>query len=241
MRSHSRHIMYLSFLCLIFARRLAAFVICPLATTRKPRKTYLHPRSHLVYDKTTQPTKSTALHAFNLPPPNKGPGDGLGSLASTLITLGLTVAFFLSPIGAFVLSIFNSLVLLAFLTPLLAVAGFNLWQLLNTVSGPCPSCGAPVTVRKRSSSSGSTQTLFEESPSLCFNCGAVVTASEDNQRIDIDSSLDPMSGIANQGFLESLFSSTQRTASPSANSAEEKAKQFRRDLTVIDVDVSADE
>lgn len=114
--------------------------------------------------------------SFNLPPGRGGGGGGLGEILKGAAGLLLTFAFFASPVGGFVLSIFNSFLLLAILIPTAATIGFQAWQYFSTISGPCPSCGAPARVVKAKDG--------ESTPSVCFNCGSVLQASYDNSRID---------------------------------------------------------
>jgi hypothetical protein len=159
-------------------------------------------------------------------PPSNDRGTAFGPLASSLLTVGLTVAFFLSPIGSFVLGLFNSLLLLSILLPVLGVAAFNAWQYFNTITGPCPSCGATVTVAKRQSGE------FSASPSLCLNCGAVIRASDSNEEIDLEGGQDMTSS---QGFFDSFFSTPSIGVTPQEKS--DAGKRARREQTVIDVEV----
>jgi len=118
----------------------------------------------------------TSLYMYNLPPGRGGGGGGLGEILKGAAGLLLTVAFFASPVGGFVLGIFNSFLLLAILIPTIGTIGFQAWQYFNTISGECPSCGAPARVLK--SKDG------ESTPTACFNCGSILQASYDNSRID---------------------------------------------------------
>jgi hypothetical protein len=116
---------------------------------------------------------ATQLSAF-LPPSGEG-GDGkkqeLGELVKTTFTFLAVLAFFVSPLGGLFFALFNSLLTLVILLPVGAIVAFNVWQYLTTQIGPCPSCGAPVRVLK------------DESPSFCFNCGAIVQAKGNDNTI----------------------------------------------------------
>ena len=123
-------------------------------------------------------TQSTKLSMYNLPPGGGGGGkNDVGALLSSVGFFALTVAFFLSPLGGFVLTIMNSFLLLALLLPVLGIVGFQAWQYFNTISGACPNCGAPVTVLK-------SQPNGEDVPSVCFSCGAIIQANYENTGID---------------------------------------------------------
>jgi hypothetical protein len=217
---------------------VAAFQIHSHRTTTctsRQRTTNQIPLRHIQWtDKEFSVRKSpSSLHAF-LPPSDNRNNDGLGTLASSLLTVGLTLAFFLSPLGAFVLGLFNSLIILTILTPVMLLVGFNIWQSFNTISGTCPSCGAPATVMKRQPSE--VNAALETSPSICLNCGAALTASPDNT--DIDLVFGGMSDSSGTGFFENFFSTPNpRVQESSVSKRDENAKRFRREQTVIDVDV----
>ncbi|CAJ1961591.1 unnamed protein product [Cylindrotheca closterium] len=144
-------------------------------------------------------TTTTKLHMYNLPPGRGGGGGGLGEILKGAAGLLLTVAFFASPVGGFVLSIFNSFLLLAILIPTVTTIGFQAWQYFNTISGPCPSCGAPARVLKGKDG--------ESQPTVCYSCGSVLQASYDNSRIDNvtgRNSMDPFGG-GGGGATNSIF------------------------------------
>lgn len=169
---------------------------------------------------------ATALSMYQLPP---GRNDkGFGPLLVSVLTLIGTIAFFLSPIGALVISVVNSLILLSIAIPLASVAGFQIWSYFNTINAPCPRCGAPCQVYKQSSS------FF--GPSLCFNCGAVVEASPDNKSIDLVTGVE--NGVVDNSDWFGLFQSpTVRRTTISRTEQDAKGKRFRRERTIIDVDV----
>jgi hypothetical protein len=111
----------------------------------------------------------TALMMSFLPPAGGGSNKqgGLGEIAGGVLTLLAAVAFLASPLGAIVFAIFNSFLALLVLLPIAAVVGFNVWQYVATISGNCPNCGSPVRVMK------------DQSPSICFSCGSVLQAKDD--------------------------------------------------------------
>ena len=122
---------------------------------------------------------NTKLSMYNLPPGGGGGGgkSDLAQLATSVGLFALTIAFFLSPLGGFVLTIMNSFLLLALLVPILGVVGFQAWQFFNTIKGPCPNCGAPVQVLK-------SQPNGQDVPSICYSCGAIIQANYENTGID---------------------------------------------------------
>lgn len=143
-------------------------------------------------------------------------------LPTILTTIGLTL-FFFSPLGALFFAITNSLFLLALITPLLLVGGFQIWTQLNTIQGTCPSCGAPITVLKEGRE-------FLSSATPCFNCGAFVRATADNKGIELCNP-SPAS--------EDLFSSN--IFFPTEEDEESLSKKAKRESTVIDVTVIEEE
>jgi len=175
---------------------------------------------------------------YNLPPGGGGGGGGkndVGDIAKGALSIALTIAFFASPLGGIVLSIFNSFFVFLLVTPLVLTVGFQLWQKLNTVEAACPSCGVQVTVMK-SQKAGGSGGVFDTgsaptpmSPqTMCFQCGAMLQANEDNTGInnvsgrttidDLNSS--PMGGpslfdfFANSGAAPTDPWSTETTTTP---------------------------
>ncbi len=128
-------------------------------------------------------TSSTSLSMYNLPPGGGGGKNDIADIAKGALSLALVVAFFASPIGGLFLGIFNSFLVLLFVGPLIAFAGFNAWLSFNTIQAPCPNCGAPATVQKNKGG----DSLVDSAPppqSLCFNCGAVLEPNADNTGIN---------------------------------------------------------
>jgi hypothetical protein len=184
----------------------------------------------------------------------------LDPLVTTVLSLVGVVAFFVSPLGGIFFAITNSLFVLALLIPVTAVVAFQGWQFFNTVTGPCPECGAPVQVVK-----GDTKGVnVEPSPSICLNCGSVVQANAANNGIDWAGTGPGVVGDddddAANSLLNMLFGNNggggggvpQRRSSDSDNrsggggssssSAPKRAEErYRREATIIDIDVQADD
>jgi hypothetical protein len=166
----------------------------------------------------------------------RGTGSGLGDIVTGAATIVFIVAFFASPLGGMVLGLFNSFLVLLFVLPLVASVGFRIWQSLNTVTGTCPNCGAPATVLK-------TNQDGIASPTLCFNCGAILQSNIDNTGIDNvsgrisldDASSSPMGG---NPFFD-VF--TERITTPTTTTNQDGKERKRRETTIIDVDVEDDE
>jgi len=143
---------------------------------------------HGIHDKrrTLSSSSTTSLSMYNLPPSGGGGGGGkneIADIAKGALSILLTVGFFISPLGGIVLGIFNSFLVLLFVLPLVATVGFQAWQKFNTVQGSCPNCGVPATVMKSKDDTN----VVESAPSpesLCFNCGAILQANEDNTGIN---------------------------------------------------------
>eukprot|EP00532_Pseudo-nitzschia_australis_P003302 CAMPEP_0168198906 /NCGR_PEP_ID=MMETSP0139_2-20121125/22080_1 /TAXON_ID=44445 /ORGANISM="Pseudo-nitzschia australis, Strain 10249 10 AB" /LENGTH=287 /DNA_ID=CAMNT_0008123741 /DNA_START=174 /DNA_END=1037 /DNA_ORIENTATION=- len=162
---------------------------------------------------------STSLSMYNLPPGNGGGGDkkDIADIAKSVGTLLLTVGFFVSPLGGFVLGIFNSFLVLAISLPILATVGFQVWSKLYTVKGICPNCGAPATVMKNKGGAGGTNVVDDAMPteSMCFNCGAALQANEDNTGINNVSgrtSIDDLnSSMGGGGSFFDMFTSPTTT------------------------------
>jgi hypothetical protein len=194
---------------------------------------------------------------YSLPPSGGGGNKNeLVSVLQSVAGLVLFVGFFLSPVGGFVLSIFNSFLLLALLIPVAGVVGFQVWQYFNTMKGACPNCGAEVQVLK-------SQPDVPDTPTICFSCGAIIQANYDNTGIDNVTGRNSISD--NESPFNSLFDLfggaptssdglSQRTTSSSSTTIvdnviveqrtgnrKEPPKNARRDRGVIDVDVVEDD
>jgi len=139
-------------------------------------------------------TISTSLQMYNLPPSGGGGGKSdLEALIPTIVSTVLIVAFFASPLGGIFFAIFNSIFLLALLTPFVLFGGFQFWKTFYTIEEPCPSCGAiPVRVLK----SGE--------PSVCLNCGAYSRANSKGTGLELCNNPNDMMGGSGTLF-DSLF------------------------------------
>lgn len=174
----------------------------------------------------SQRTHSVACFGFNLPPGKKN--DGLQDILFGAASVAGLILFFASPLGGLFFAAVNSVLFLAVLTPVLLIFAFNVWQFLNTTQGNCPSCGAPVRVLK------------DGSPSICFSCGSIVQASADGKGIDFAPNVDQFEQ-QDDSLFGSIFGSGDTMGMSSSRKPlqkpEEKEKQYRRERTVIDVDV----
>lgn len=199
----------------------------------------------------TRPTRlSLRRYMYSLPP--SGGGGNKNDLEGILTGLGAVAAialFFASPLGTLFFAITNSLFLLTLMLPILAIVGFQAWQFLYTMEGPCPNCGAPVRVLKE-----------DEQPTLCLSCGTLVQPKKRGDSINIEV-FDGGSAIYDEmeedGFfggsagsiLDSIWNQAaserqgqqqqqqkQQGAPLGGKSTTSKASQYRRERTVIDVD-----
>jgi len=196
------------------------------------------------------PTASrTALSMYNLPPGGGGGKNEIADIAKGAFSILLTIAFFASPLGGIVLGVFNSFLVLLFVLPLVATVGFQVWQKINTVQAPCPVCGVTTTVMKSKNDSN----VVDNSPtpqSLCFSCGAVLQANEDNTGINNVSgrkTIDDLNGP--MGARSSIFdilttnewpTATSKTTENSFSNKKEKSVEIDKNAA-IDVDVLDEE
>jgi predicted RNA-binding Zn-ribbon protein involved in translation (DUF1610 family) len=170
-----------------------------------------------------QRTHSVECFGFNLPP-GKSNDNGLSDILVGVAWIVGLIVFFASPLGGLFFAAVNSVFALLFITPFVLIVAFNTWQFFSTVQGNCPSCSAPIRVLK------------DGSPSICLNCGSVVVVRNDNGRIDFA----PIN--ANQKFEQeesifSIFDSVTSTTKANKISTDTRKDQYRREQTVIDVDV----
>mmetsp|Transcript_22893 Transcript_22893/g.54041 ORF Transcript_22893/g.54041 Transcript_22893/m.54041 type:complete len:294 (+) Transcript_22893:152-1033(+) len=189
-----------------------------------------------------RPSSTTTLSMYNLPPGGGGGGakNDIAEIAKGAVSLLLVIGFFVSPLGGFVLSIFNSFLLLLFVLPLLATVGFQAWSSLNTVKGECPNCGAPAQVMKNQDSGSNVVDDFGPAQSICFNCGAILQANEDNSGINNVSgrtSLDDLDSQMGGASLFDLFSSTTSTTTTTTSTSATTSPNKVDKGSVIDVDV----
>lgn len=164
-------------------------------------------------------THSVARFGFQLPPGKKN-DNGLSEILMGALSIVGLIAFFASPLGGLFFAAINSVLALLFITPLVFIVGFNAWQYFNTVEGNCPSCSAPMRVLK------------DGSPSICFNCGSVV--QNNDGKLDFAPNVDQ---FEQEESIFSFFDQALSTTSPKKESGESRKDQYRRETTVIDVDV----
>merc|ERR1719491_1531097 len=123
---------------------------------------------------TSKQTSTRLQMGYQLPPSPKGPFDEIKAILPTIATGILVALFFASPIGGAIFAIFNSLFVLAILTPFILYAGFQIWTTVKTVEGTCPSCG-----------SFQVRVLKSGEPSQCLNCGNFCRSNENNDGIEL--------------------------------------------------------
>lgn len=180
---------------------------------------------------TTTSSTSRRYMGFNLPPSGGGGKDNASELIGGVVTIVALVAFFVSPLGGIFFTIFNSFVALAFITPVLLFVAFQTWQTFYTFDGPCPNCEATVKVLK------------DQQPTICLNCGAIVQSNANGNAIE----LAPQDGVIgndpDSDSIESLLGSLMgfsEAAQPTKSTPEERQQKFRREQTIIDVEVDKD-
>ena len=184
---------------------------------------------------------------YNLPPSGGGGGPKDDSVISQVLggalTIGAIVLFFASPLGGIFFAITNSLLILALITPVVLTIAFKVWEAQNTISGSCPSCGAP------------NQVVLKEAqqPSFCLNCGALLQASTDRKSIALANNnfnnnpagrdfIDMESGAPMGGgsIFDGFFGGGGEPEQPTQTAVKDKESKFKREQTVIDVEVDKD-
>lgn len=239
-------------LLLLFARNSSAFTLKPpaafsgLSPIAQSRSFSDKHRSSKCLKQPCMGTNSKPLRAntqlsmYNLPP---GKNDNeIGDILKGAASLALVVAFFASPLGGFVLGVFNSFFLLALLLPILGTVGFNVWNYFNTITGDCPNCGAPARVLK-------TNSQGEASPSICISCGSILQANYDNTRIDNITGKNTVDGLTGGASIFDLFGGVPPSASTTSTTTtsifeettrESREKTSKRESTIIDVEIEDD-
>jgi hypothetical protein len=211
----------------------AAFVPSPtrLIFTKSSMKTIPTQQMHRTISP-KQPLTSLQM-SYQLPPSPKGPFDELKSILPTIGTGILVALFFASPLGAIFFGIFNSLFVLALLTPFVLFVGFQIWSALYTVEATCPSCGQ-VPVRA----------LKNGDPTVCLNCGAFSRVNEAGDGLELCNN---PNDILNEGSLfDALFGGgsmggmSDFGVMDSSRPSEEEKKKVKRQGTIIDVEVERD-
>eukprot|EP00581_Thalassiosira_minuscula_P008937 CAMPEP_0183707124 /NCGR_PEP_ID=MMETSP0737-20130205/3771_1 /TAXON_ID=385413 /ORGANISM="Thalassiosira miniscula, Strain CCMP1093" /LENGTH=269 /DNA_ID=CAMNT_0025934705 /DNA_START=101 /DNA_END=910 /DNA_ORIENTATION=- len=222
----------------------------PTAASPKTTAAANYPHRSLQKQSTTfTTTTTTSLRmGYQLPPSGgggpKGPFEQLQSILPTIGTGILVALFFASPLGGAFFAIFNSLFVLALLTPVILIVGFQVWTALYTVEAPCPSCGAlPV------------RALKSGEPSVCLNCGAYSRVNVDGNGLELCNN--PNDVMGGGGLFDSLFGmggngmsdfvDVDNVVSPSSSSggsggsSGDPAKKGKKSQgTIIDVDVERD-
>ena len=192
---------------------------------------------------------TSSLNMYNLPPSGgggKGPKNEFEAILPTITTGILVALFFASPLGGIFFAVFNSIFVLALLTPFVLFGGFQLWKTLYTIEDNCPSCGAiPVRVLKNGE------------PSVCLNCGAFSRANEKGDGIELCNNPNDMMG-GGQTLFDQLFGPGMGgdmggngmsdftnvgpgvEVSSTTKTNDDPVKKAKKQGTIIDVDVERD-
>lgn len=187
-----------------------------------------------------RPTTTSIHMGYQLPPSGpKGPLEQIQAILPTIGTALLVALFFASPLGGLFFALFNSIFVLALLTPLILYGGFQIWSALYIIEAPCPSCGViPIRVLKNGGE-----------PSICINCGSLSRANANGDGLELCNNPNDMIGGLDGGSLfDSLFGMGGNGVSDydvfdsgsKRDSSEDQAKKAKRQATVIDVDVERD-
>lgn len=205
--------------------------------------------AHVNFGRHGQPQRqesSTALQmGYNLPPGGGGgggPGSDIKALLPGILTIAGITLFFISPLGGIFFAVTNTLFALAIITPFVGYLGLQVWQAFNTVSGPCPNCGAPVRVLKED----------RGQPSLCINCGSLVRSNIDKDGIELCNS--PTDVMGGNSLFDQLFGGVSGVtpqqmvdeidydiaSGQKKGPTKSKATKAKRESTIIDVDVESD-
>jgi len=173
--------------------------------------------------------------SFNLPPKKSSPLDDI--LPGIVTAIGLGV-FFASPLGGIFFAITNSLFVLALLTPVVLIVGFQLWKTFNAVDATCPSCGSPVTALKNGE------------PTMCFGCGSVLRTNREGNGVELcnagpsfEEEVPGFFGADTSEIFEDFFGGQRGVVAESVKTEkrqEERVKKVKRESTVIDIDVIQD-
>ena len=131
---------------------------------------------------------------YQLPPSPQGPLEKIGAILPTIATGVLVALFFASPLGGAIFAIFNSLFILAILTPFILYSGFQIWTALNTVEAPCPSC-----------ESLQVRVLKTGEPTVCMSCGSFVRANENKDGVELCNNPNDVMGGSDESLFDALF------------------------------------
>jgi hypothetical protein len=224
----------------LFASAVQAFVLHHARTGSRgkmvqiilPETDAFH-RSPIIFSR--QSSNTHLQMGYRLPPSPKGPLEQIQAILPTIVTGLLVALFFASPLGGAFFAITNTLFVLAFLTPFLLFAGFQIWTALYTIEAPCPSCGQlPV------------RALKNGEPSVCLNCGAFSRANANGDGLELcNNPYDMMNEGGSGSLFDSLFGMgvgdgfSDFGVIESDSKKEEQAKK-KRQGTIIDVEVERD-
>lgn len=184
---------------------------------------------HLSFSHQNAKYSSPLRMGFNLPPSNQKE-DEMRGIITGIGSIALITAFFLSPLGSIFFAITNSIFLFIFLLPIIAGVGFNVWQYLNTIEAPCPSCGAPARVLKDD----------EGRPGLCLNCGSTIRANIDKNGIELCNGPNDFFDDGDLGSFSSVFDLFRDDFNPDGPRKVDK-KAPKKTAKIIDVDVTRDD
>lgn len=230
----------------LFASAVQAFVVRPAVSTAGIHKSKISAPisfgNEFLHSSRTRSkhTSSSLQMGYQLPPSGpKGPLEEFKAILPTIGTAVLIGLFFASPLGGAFFAITNTLFVLAFVTPFLLFAGFQIWSALYTIEAPCPSCGQlPI------------RALKNGEPTVCLNCGAFSRANEKGDGLELcNNPYDMMNDGGGSGsLLDSLFGGgmgggdgiSDFEVMGNGNSKQEQANKTKRQGTVIDVEVERD-
>jgi hypothetical protein len=173
---------------------------------------------------------------YNLPPSGGGSGggggeNGLREILTSVVSLAALVAFFASPLGGVFFAVVNSFFVLSLALPVVLWVGFQGWQYFNTLEGPCPNCGAGLRVLKQ-----------DNAPSICLNCGTFVQATADKTAVDFYYENDQV--VVEEDYTASVWDtlfSGPMGATSAPPTPKERQAQFKREQTIIDVEIEKKE
>ena len=222
----------------LFASAVQAFVVRPATGIHKSKiSAPISIGNEFHHSSRTRHEHTSLQMGYQLPPSPKGPLEEFKAILPTIGTGVLIALFFASPLGGAFFAITNTLFALAFVTPFLLFAGFQIWSALYTVEAPCPSCGQlPI------------RALKNGEPTVCLNCGAFSRANEKGDGLELcNNPYDMMNDGGGSGSLfDSLFGGMGGGDGISdfevmgSGSKQEKANKSKRQGTIIDVEVERD-
>lgn len=224
---------------------------------QEERRRTMFPSSSTSSSRKQQENSLLRRSMYNLPPGGGGNNNknDIGSIGKSALTVLGIIAFFASPLGGIFFAITNSILLLLFSIPVVAFIAFQVYQKTQTIEAPCPGCGAPTRVVKDFSVDGE-----GAMPNVCVSCGTFVKSSPDGKSvIDMNANsnsifnndviLDPtedgiytqqQGGVSSpfESIVSDLMNGATNTGVSSEEQLKEKENQFRREQTIIDVEVT---